>query len=161
MKKILAIAMAIVMMMAIAVPAFAVPTGTVTGGNPNANETIINTDTEDKNGNDPTWYTVTIPATVTIPWGEATWDVEFSVASQLATGKGVKVNVTGDGVMTNAAGAELGYTLSSTEFKTNAPVFDNSNDKAAAVVGITDWATVAVDAYSDTLTFEATVFDLA
>ena len=43
MKKILALVMAIVMMMAIAVPAFAAPTATITGGSIAVNDTIIET----------------------------------------------------------------------------------------------------------------------
>ena len=120
MKKILAIAMALVMMMAICVPAFA----TVTGGSNAGNDTIISTDTlKDEDGDgigetDPSWYTVTIPATQTLPWEATSTDIEYAVASQLKTGDVVRVTVTdADGAYKmTSTGGELDYTLENATF---------------------------------------------
>lgn len=152
MKKIIAIAVAIVMMMAVAVPAFAADKTINTSG---ANDTTtIKTNTDAIGAGS---FTVTIPAEVEIYWGTASTDVNYSVTSQLETGKGVKVTVAGNGTMKNTANAELAYTLADTEFKTTAPVV---TDAAAAVkVNVTDdaWAAASIDTYSDTLTFTAVV----
>ena len=150
MKKILAIAMAIVMMMAITVPAFAGEI-TVSGAN---DTTTIKTNTDAVGAGS---FTVTIPAEVEIYWGTPATNVNYSVTSQLETGKAVKVTVAGNGKMKNAANAELAYTLTDTEFKTTAPVV---TDAAAAVkVNVTSdaWAAASIDTYSDTLTFTAVV----
>ncbi len=156
MKKIMAIAMAIVMMMAIAVPAFAT-TETITGGDPVANETIIKTLRTKEDGSDPTWYTVTIPATQTIYWEAVSTDVNYTISSQLATGDLVYVEVSGNGALINAAGNVLSYTLVNTEYTTTASVV---TDEAASVTidtSASNWTGVPVDVYSDTLTFTASI----
>ena len=89
MKKIIAIVMALVMMMAIAVPSFAA----VTGGSNAGSDTIINTLTTKEDGSDPTWYTVTIPAAQEIFWEATATEIEYTINSQLATGDLVKVTV--------------------------------------------------------------------
>ncbi len=156
MKKILAVAIAIVMMMAIAVPAFAL-TETVTGGNPVANETIIETLTTKEDGSDPTWYTVTIPATQTIYWEAKTTDVEYTINSQLATGDAVFVVVSGNGSLKNAAGDILHYGLVNNEYTATASVV--VDEVASVTVDTTgaNWKGVPVDTYTDTLTFTATI----
>ena len=156
MKKILALAMAIVMMMAIAVPAFAL-TETVTGGNPVANETIIETLTTKEDGSDPTWYTVTIPATQTIYWEATTTDVEYTINSQLATGDAVFVVVSGNSSLKNAAGDILEYGLTNNEYTATASVV--VDEVASVTVDTTgaNWKGVPVDTYTDTLTFTATI----
>ncbi len=157
MKKIIAIAMAFVMMMAIAVPAFAA----VEGGSNAGNETIINTLTTKEDGTDPTWYTVTIPATQKIYWEATTTDINYTISSQLATGDLVNVTVAdADGayVMTkDGSTATLAYTLTSTDYTATAEVV--TDEAAKVVVDTTNaaWATVPVDSYTDTLTFTATI----
>ena len=87
MKKIIAIMMALVMMMAIAVPAFAanpiVETGEQTG------EALVKTDTTAVGAGS---YTVTFPAEIVIPWGQ-TKDATYTVETQLAVGKTLNVAV--------------------------------------------------------------------
>ena len=154
MKKILAIAMAIVMMMAIAIPAFA---ATQYENGTAGSETIIETLTTREDGSDPTWYTVTIPASQTIYWEATTTDVEYTINSQLATGKKVNVVVSGNSSLKNAAGDILEYGLTDNEYTATASVVV---DEAASVTIDTagaNWKGVPVDTYTDTLTFTATI----
>lgn len=161
MKKILAIAMALVMMMAICVPAFAA----VTGGSNAGNDTIINTDTKkDTNGDgigdtEVTWYTVTIPATQTLAWETESKDIEYTVASQLKTGEAVKVTVAdanGAYKMISVAGGELAYALENATFTAPSAVYDDTAS-VTVKVALNDWKSVAVDNYTDTLTFTAEI----
>lgn len=160
MKKILALAMALVMMMAICVPAFAA----VTGGSNAGNDTIISTDTlKDEDGDgigetDPSWYTVTIPATQTLPWEATATDIVYAVASQLKTGKAVKVTVA-DADATykmTSAGGELTYSLDNATFTAPSAVYDDTTS-VTVKVALNDWKSVAIDSYTDTLTFTAEI----
>lgn len=160
MKKILAIAMALVMMMAICVPAFAA----VTGGSNAGNDTIISTDTlKDEDGDgvgetDPSWYTVTIPATQTLPWEATSTDIEYAVASQLKTGEAVKVTVADADAAykMTSNGGELAYTLDNATFTAPSAVYDDTAS-VTVKVALDDWKSVAIDNYTDTLTFTAEI----
>ena len=152
MKKILAVMMAIVMMMAIAVPAFAA----VSGGANAGNDTIIETLTTKEDGSDPTWYTVTIPASQTIYWEATSTDIEYVINSQLATGEAVKVSVTGSGKMTNGS-ANLDYAITDAEYTSTAAVVVDEADTVTIDTSMAAWTTVPVDAYSDILTFTAVI----
>ena len=159
MKKILAVMMAIVMMMAIAVPAFA---ATLNVDSASGDATVI-TDTSGIVGDGT--YTVTYPATMSLTWGTETTGFQYSVTSQLKTGKCVEVEIVDKDanglVMVNADGAELAYALNgTTSATTSAPVvtdeaFDYSVDVAKAA-----WDAAAFDTYQDTLTFSSEVVDL-
>ena len=157
MKKIIAIAMALVMMMAIAVPAFAA----VTGGSNAGSDTIINTLTTKEDGSDPTWYTVTIPATQEIFWEATATEIEYTINSQLATGDLVKVTVAdADGayVMTkDGSTATLAYEIADAEYTATAEVVVDEVDTVTIDTSKAAWATVPVDTYSDTLTFTAEI----
>ncbi len=163
MKKILAIAMAIVMMMAIAVPAFA---ATLNVGSSSGDATVI-TDTSGIVGDGE--YTVTYPATMSLTWGAETTGFQYSVESQLKTGKCVAVEIVDKDanglVMVNAGGATLAYSLSGeTTAKTTAPVvpadgIDATYDFSVNVAKAA-WDAAAFDTYQDTLTFSSEVVDL-
>lgn len=161
MKKIISIVMALVMMMAICVPAFAA----VTGGSNSGADTIINTDTlKDTDGDgvgdtDPAWYTVTIPATQTLAWETESKDIEYAVASQLKTGDAVKVTVADADAaykMTSTAGDALVYTLENTTFTAPSAVYDDTAS-VTVKVALDEWKSVAIDNYTDTLTFSAEI----
>ena len=152
MKKILAVMMAIVMMMAIAVPAFAAVEGGANGGS----DTIIETLTSREDGSDPTWYTVTIPASQTIYWEATTTAIEYTINSQLATGKAVKVTVAGSGVMTNGTNT-LAYSITDADYTASGAVVADEKDTVTIDTSAAAWTTVPVDAYTDTLTFTATI----
>lgn len=161
MKKITAIVMALVMMMAIAVPTFAASLDV----NTQSGDAIVITDTSGIVGDGT--YTVTYPATMSLTWGAETTGFQYSVESQLKTGKCVAVEIIDKDanglVMVNAGGATLAYSLSGeTTAKTTAPVvttadatFDYSVDVAK-----TAWDAAAFDTYQDTLTFSSEVVDL-
>ena len=159
MKKILAVMMAIVMMMAIAVPSFA---ATLNVDSASGDATVI-TDTSGVVGDGT--YTVTYPATMSLTWGAETTAFQYSVTSQLKTGKCVEVEIVDKDanglVMVNADGATLAYALNgTTSATTSAPVvtdeaFDYSVDVAKAA-----WDAAAFDTYQDTLTFSSEVVDL-
>lgn len=159
MKKILALAIAIVMMMAIAVPAFAA----VEGGANAGNDTIIETLTTKEDGSDPTWYTVTIPASQEIYWEATTTDIEYTINSQLATDDLVKVSVAdadGSYVMTkDGSNATLAYVIADDDkvYTASAEVVVDEKDTVTINTTGANWAGVPVDTYSDILTFTAEI----
>lgn len=160
MKKIIAIVMALVMMMAIAVPTFA---ATIGSASQQAGDATVLTDTSSIVGDGT--YTVTYPARMALTWGAETTGFQYSVTSQLKTGKCVSVEILDKDanglVMVNADGATLAYALGGTiSATTSAPVvtdeaFDYSVDVAKAA-----WDAAAFDTYQDTLTFSSEVVDL-
>ncbi len=161
MKKIIAIAMALVMMMAIAVPAFAA----TLSDSSNTGDAEVLTDISGVQGEGT--YTVTYPATMALTWGVEETGFQYSVTSQLKTGKCVSVEILDKDanglVMVNDDGATLAYSLSgATTAKTTAPVvtdadatFDYSVNVAKAA-----WDAAAFDEYKDTLTFSSAVVNL-
>lgn len=159
MKKIISIALALVMMMAVTVPAFAATA--VLGGNTVNVETSFNESTD-------TSYTVEIPATISVAWDDETtaYDVGYTVTSQLLVGASLKVAVNYDsdtddannGVMTNdETTATLKYTLTGAGEATFTGVNDGA--KASDVGGTDATITVAgfdaapVGAYTGTITY--------
>ena len=161
MKKILAIAMAIVMMMAIAVPAFA--TIEYNDGTGAGTDTIIETLTTKEDGTDPTWYTVTIPASQTIYWEATSTTISYDINSQLATDDFVKVSVAdADGayLMTkDGSNATLAYVIADDDkaYTASAEVVVDEKDTVTIDTTGANWAGVPVDAYTDTLTFTAEI----
>lgn len=159
MKKIISIVLALVMMMAITVPAFA---ETAVLGDNNVNVETTFDETND------TSYTVTIPATQYVTWGDetATYDVSYSVTSQLLVGASIKVAVnydldtddTNNGVM-KATGTDkvLTYTLTGAGEATFGEVNDGA--KASDVGGtdasitVTGFADAPVGIYTGTITY--------
>ena len=159
MKKIISIALALVMMMAICVPAFAETA--VLGKNTVNVETTYDATTDAS-------YTVTIPATISVKWDDETtpYDASYSVKSQLLVGASVTVGVaydadtddTNNGVMTNAdTTATLKYTLTGAGETTFTGV--NNGTKASNMGGIDATITVAgfdaapVGVYTGTITY--------
>lgn len=145
MKKIISIALALVMMMAICVPAFAETA--VLGENTVNVETTYDATTDAS-------YTVTIPATISVKWDDetTTYDASYSVTSQLLVGASVNVDVaydadtddTNNGVMTNDdTTATLKYTLTGVGETTFTGV---NNGTKASNMGGTD-ATITVEGF--------------
>lgn len=155
MKKIIAIAMALVMMMAIAVPAFATD---ITKDTAQSNQATVATTTSDADAT----YTVTFPASTTIAWGDtAAKDVAYTVTSQLPIGATLKVSVAADNngkmTSTNAPDYELVYTLTGDAEATFEEI--NNGAKASdvggtdATVAIADFSQAVPDVYQGTLTY--------
>ncbi len=173
MKKFFAVALALVMLFALCVPAFAADIA-VDGG---TGDVIVKTDTKKDTDNDGIGDTdaesfkVSIPADTTIPWGTADTvnTLSYFVESHLTYGKHLTVAVTNDGTnkMKYTVGGEtlyLPYTLGGTvNFDTVTPVaYDTVTDGGVQkdfTVSIQgdDWNTAVVGTYADTLTFTVDV----
>ena len=158
MKKIIAIVMALVMMMAVTVPVFAEELNATA----NSGDAVVKTNTSSVVGFGE--YVVTYPATMDLVWDTESTQFTYSVTSQLRTGKCVSVNVADKDAayaMTNATGAELVYSLSgTTNGKTTAPVVNNASFNFNVDVAADAWAAASIDEYKDTLTFTSAVVDL-
>ncbi len=160
MKKIIAIVMALVMMMAVTVPAFAADLGIK---DTDSGEVTITTKTEKADGSDGDWYIVTIPADTTIAWGEQATEMKYSAETHLLYGKTLDVKVTSaDYIMTYAPEADvaldLAFALSGDTDVNFATVTYPAVEKAISV-DITEeaWNYAVVGEYSDVLTFSAAI----
>lgn len=162
MKKILSIAVAVLMIAAICVPCFA---ATIDKTTPDGKGTAqVKTDISAVS--DSGTFVVTIPAEMPIPWNTANTDSSkdftYSVESQLKTGKVIQVDVAQNSAnMTSASGATLAYTITGdiTAVKTTASVVAAGTFVKTVTVNVagTAWANAAIDEYSDTLTFTAQI----
>lgn len=164
MKKILSIAVAVLMIAAICVPCFA---ATIDKTTPDGKGTAqVKTDISAVTDNGT--FVVTIPAEMPIPWNTANTDSSkdftYSVESQLKTGKRIQVDVAQNSAnMTSASGATLAYTITGdiTAVKTTASVVAAGTFVKTVTVNVAGaaWANAAIDEYSDTLTFTAQIVD--
>ena len=167
MKKILAVAMALTMLFALCVPAFA---GTITQDTPDTpypKEAVVpvKTKTTTASGENAENFTVSYPAEMELPWGTLVDDTnaafEYSVVSQLQTGKTITVAVTPTNtVMTSAAGETLAYTLAGdVNVTTTAEVVAAGafNKTVKVDVAQSAWDAAAINEYTDTVTFAVTV----
>jgi len=157
MKKVISIALALVMMLAICVPAFAAD---LTQKPSEASDIIISTDTKDINGNDAEQYIVTIPADTVIPWGEAETDVSYSIEAHLTRNNRVNVTVAGNGAMATADGAySLAYTLDGgVDYTTaTANVYPAADVELKVLVSADAWNYAVVEEYKDTLTYTSSI----
>lgn len=158
MKKVISLVMALVMMMAICVPAFAATLDATT----QSNTATVQTDTSAITGDGT--YSVTYPATMNIVWDktEAT-NFIYTVNSQLKTGKLVNVKITDEDnefQMVNTANAAIPYTLSgATDGTTTNPVAADAEFTYSITVEESAWKAVSIDSYSDTLTFTVSIVD--
>ncbi len=160
MKKIIAIAMALVMMMAVAVPAFAAD---LSAKDTDSGEVIITTSTDKADGSDGDWYVVTIPADTTIAWGAESTELAYAAETHLLYGKTLNVKVTSaDYVMTYAPEAgvslDLAFALSGDTDADFATVTYPAEEKAVSVdITADEWNSAVVGEYADTLTFTAAI----
>ncbi|MGN0520783.1 MAG: hypothetical protein ACI4LB_08600 [Candidatus Fimenecus sp.] len=173
MKKLLSVLLAVSMLLALCIPAFAATDITAAG----TGDTIIKTatlkDTDDDGigDTDAESFKVTIPADTTLPWGTAdtVTTLPYYVEAHLKYGKHLTVAVSNDGAntMKYAVGGStltLAYTLGGDKnFDTVTPVaYDTVNDRGVqknltvSVAG-DDWNTAVVGEYADTLTFTVDV----
>lgn len=155
MKKIIALMMVLVMMMSVAIPAFAADLST----KPNeAGDVIIKTDTKDADGNDAEKYTVTIPADTTIPWRQEVTAADYSITSQLRRNNRVEVSVAGSGAMKTADGAySIDYSLvGDTSYKTTQPTIVEPDVRSLdVVITMAEWENAVVEEYADIITYTA------
>ncbi len=171
MKKPISVLLAVAMLFALCVPAFAAETAVdITADG--AADVIVKTDTKkDTDGDgigdkDAEGFTLSIPADTVIPWGQEETDVSFKLEAHLARNKKVNVTVAGSAdkkMKTADAAYGIPYALDGTVTCTEGPaVYDTVNDTGVVfpvkvVVTSDDWNTAAVEAYQDTLTYTATV----
>lgn len=158
MKKILSIALAVVMLFAVCVPAFAFELNQMPS---QSGTTIVKTSTRTETGEDGRKYSVTIPADTVIPWGKAETDMAYIVEAHLAYGEKLNVTVAKNDAMalTEDASVTLPYTLNGTLDYTSATPVVNPAVSNLLTLSITaeDWANAIVGEYSDTLTFTAAI----
>lgn len=161
MKKVLSVLLAVVMLFAVCVPAFAADLA----ANGASGDVIVKTKTTkiDEGGNevDARSFTVTIPADTEIDWGTLATDLVYTVESHLGDMEFVNVTVNGNDKMVYEASKtyELPYTLTgATAFTADSPVMYPAADQTITVnVAELDWNTAVVGAYADTLTFTAAI----
>lgn len=165
MKKAISIALTVVMLFAVCVPAFALVDISDTGRG--KLDVITKTTTED--GKDAARYSLYIPSDAEIDWGAPSKDVSYSVEAHLKRNDRVRVAVSGSGTMktdpANGKVYELAYTLSGegVDYTAEEPVVYNNAEEPAisqlvnVVIDIEDWNKAVVERYTDTLTYEAEV----
>ncbi len=153
MKKILSIAMALVMMMAICVPAFAADLNKTT----NTGDSTVVVNSKDGVGDGD--YTVTIPASVILTWGNDGAD-QYTINSQLVTGKRVKVTLAKSVDLTSAAGDVIPFTATdaTTGVSVDEVVADETHDFNIRV-DANAWTAVPYDVYEGQISFTAEVVD--
>lgn len=154
MKKILSFALALVMMLAVCVPAFAADKE-ISNAAPDAQTAIVKTTTTGNESN----YSVTFPAETLITWGATSTDIVYKVSAQLEPDKYLAVSVTGNGTMTDANSKTLAYTLSgdTTANTTANEVVTNLAKTLKIEVAEAAWNNAVISEYSGTLTFTAEV----
>lgn len=154
MKKVISVLMAVAMLAALMVPAFAL---TEADGNPASDTAEVKTNYDNLEATGG-YYTVTFPAETTIAWGTVDTTIKYNVSTQLIPTATLTVTVAQDNAaMKSADETELPYTLSGdTEVTGIAPFV---SEEKSLNINITDanWKSVPVDDYSDTLTFTASI----
>ena len=155
MKKVISVLMAVAMLAALMVPAFAVDKTLDENTASDTAEVKTNYDNLEATGG---YYTVTFPAETTIAWGTVDTTIKYNVSTQLIPTATLTVTVAQDNAaMKSADETELPYTLSGdTEVTGIAPFV---SEEKSLNINITDanWKSVPVDDYSDTLTFTASI----
>lgn len=162
MKKFISLALAVVMLLAVCVPAFAADTKRITNETANSATTLVKTSTLKEDGTSGENFTVIIPADASIPWGKETaTNMNYSVEAHLGYGKKLNVKVSGNREMTltEDANETIAYTLGGkTEYLSDGPVVNpQANVPLTLIVDKETWANAIVGEYSDTLTFTAEV----
>ena len=151
MKKILAVVMALTMLFALCVPAFAADPSISKGdanqfGNTDVITTYLPTDET---------YSVSYPAAVNVAWGDtAAQDAKYTVTSALQIGAKITVSAAENagGVMTAAGTAD---TLTFSVQNGAAQEFTGANAavNSATTVTISDFSGAAVGEYTGTMTY--------
>lgn len=152
MKKVISVLMAIAMLAALMVPAFAL---TEADGNPASGTADVKTNYDNLEATGG-YYTVTYPAETTIAWGTEDTTIQYNVTTQLVPTATLNVTVKQDNAaMKSADETQLPYTLTGDTNVTGIGPFVDTDYELN--INVTAWGDVPVDSYSDTLTFEATI----
>ena len=154
MKKFIAIMMALVMMMAIAVPAFAGELNSAA----NAGDTTVLVDGTTTQGDGT--YSVTIPATINLSWGDTAAADDYEITSQLATNKRVKVTLAKSKDLTNANNETIAFTATdATDGISDAPVVTDEVHAFNLAIDANAWTVVSIAAYEGTISFTSELVD--
>ncbi len=171
MKKLLAVALAVVMMLSVSVMAFAVDQ-TVSGPvEPNEAQTVqadVVTKTEDLSGQSAEEYIITVPSEVSVAWGDtAAQDANYQVYSRLKIGASLKVSAAptnGDNTMTaTGTQATLSFAVENGEAQTfaevngtlSAGVKTGVDAPNAVTVTVSGFDSAPVGAYTGHMTYTA------
>lgn len=150
MKKVISVLLAVLMLAALMVPAFAA-TFTQDEGEGFA---TVKTDTSAVTGEGT--YTVTYDAEITVPWNyTGAVSSEYSVETHLRSGNTLKVTASSDGIMTYNA-LELPYTLGGDTAYT-AGAAENATKAITVTVAQDDWDKAPIAKYTDTITYTAEI----
>ncbi|MBE6600497.1 MAG: hypothetical protein E7640_04800 [Ruminococcaceae bacterium] len=149
MKKALSLAFALVLVFALAVPAFA---GTIVADDGTAEATVTYAVTEG--------WEVTVPASITATTATATGANNVTISGKLADGASVAVTVSGSGELTLVDGEEtLDYTLyvNGAEYEDVIATLQAGTASVGALLEaiVVEPAGAVAGSYTDTLTFTA------
>ena len=151
MKKILAVVMALTMLFALCVPAFAADPSISKGdanqfGNTDVITTYLPTDET---------YSVSYPAAVNVAWGDtAAQDAKYTVTSALQIGAKITVSAAAnDGGVMTAAGTTDTLTFSVQNGEAQEFTGANTAVNSATTVTISDFSGAAVGEYTGTMTY--------
>ncbi len=154
MKKIISVILAVMMLASICVPVFA--TDITKDSAAQTADADVKTKLTKDGGEDAYTYTVTIPASVEVAWGDTSaQDASYYVKSQLILGDTLKVKAEANnaGVMT-ATGTDS--TLTFTVADGDEAVYNEVNDGTApsgTTVTISDFSGVPIAEYIGTMTY--------
>lgn len=150
MKKVISVLMAVAMLAALMVPAFAA-SFTQDEGKGGA---TVKTDTSAVVGDGA--YTVTYDAEISVPWNStAAVSSNYTVETHLKTGKQLQVTATSDGVMTYES-EELKYTLDG-DTKYLAGAAETATKAITVQVAQSAWDKAPIAEYTDTITYTAEI----
>ena len=153
MKKVISVLLAVMMLAALMIPAFAA-TLDQTGGNPATGGATVKTDTSAVTGDGA--YTVTYDAEISVPWNStAAVSSNYTVETHLKTGKQLLVTATGDGIMTYNA-LELPYTLGGDTAYT-AGAAETATKAITVTVAQSAWDEAPIAEYEGTITYTAEI----
>lgn len=166
MKKMMSVLLAVVMLFAVCVPAFAADITQET--KPAVGDTIVKTNI-DKDGDgqpdaDLESFTVTFPAEQKIDWGSTTSKMEYTVTASLIWGKNLTVTVADKDGKNALVFAPAGKTFEIPYQLYGTTTFTTTDSTANAVtssftmdIAADAWKTVPVAEYGDTLQFTVEV----
>lgn len=150
MKKIISIVLALVMMMAVMVPAFAATLDATT----NSGNATVQVDGITDKGEGT--YSVEIPASVDLTWGDTTKAGEYKITSQVQTEKRVKVTLEKAKDLTNAANETIEFAVADATTGVASKAVVNAEAHAFNLtIDASEWAAASIAAYEGTITFTA------
>ena len=156
MKKVLSLTMALVMMMAVMVPAFA-EDAKIDKTTPQTGEAIVQTTYVDGDAT----YSVTYSATMDIKWGDTSTEFKYTVNSQLKPNQAINVKIgdlNSDGYnLVSSTNKTIAYSVNgAVDGTTSAPV---TTEEFKYTIDVTEenWKAAAIDTYADTITFTVAV----